>query len=118
MTDLAPILANLAYAMAAPKDSPQSAGDIIYMLAPFILIIVVFYWLILKPQQKKQREMSDLRTNLKKGDRVITSSGIYGTVMQIDENTAILRIADNAKIKILKNAIIALESETGNKIDI
>ena len=82
-------------------------------LFPFVLIIVVFYFFMIRPQMKKQKELKKFREALKKGDKVITSGGIYGTVTEIKgDNSVIVEIADNVKVKIDKSAIVTDMSDT------
>ncbi len=103
-------LINNAWAMAPPPqgapgaEGAQPAASLMQFV-PFILIFVVFYFLLIRPQQKKQKELGDMISNLKKGDKVITSGGIYGEVENIKEHTFVLKVADKVKIEVLKTAI-------------
>ena len=72
---------------------------------PLVFLFVVFYFLILRPQQKKQKEHAEMLTKLDKNDEVITSGGVHATVVSVGEKTVILRIADNVKIEIEKGSI-------------
>ena len=72
---------------------------------PLVLLFVVFYFLILRPQQKKQKDHERMLTQLDKNDEVITSCGIHATVISVGEKTLILRIADSVKIEIEKGSI-------------
>ncbi len=72
---------------------------------PLVFLFVVFYFLILRPQQKKQKDHEELLKKLDKNDEVITASGVHATVVSVGEKTAILRIAENVKIEIEKNSI-------------
>jgi preprotein translocase subunit YajC len=80
-------------------------------LVPFVLIFVLFYFLLILPQQKKQKQQKSLLEALKKGDKVITSSGIWGTVTNLGKDTVTLQIADTAKIKIQREYIARLRSD-------
>jgi preprotein translocase subunit YajC len=80
-------------------------------LVPFVLIFVLFYFLLILPQQKKQKQQKSLLETLKKGDKVITSSGIWGTVTNLGKDTVTLQIADTTKIKIQREYIARLRSE-------
>ncbi len=73
---------------------------------PLILIFVVFYFLLIRPQQKKAKEHQEFIANLKKGDEVVTSGGIHGTVTGLTERVATLEIADNVKIKVSRQYIL------------
>jgi preprotein translocase subunit YajC len=70
------------------------------------LIIVVFYFFMIRPQTKRQKEMRQFREALKKGDKVITTGGIYGRIAEISENTVILEVEDKMRLKIDKAALI------------
>ena len=85
----------------------QSDGmaSLVSSLLPFLLIILVFYFLILRPQQKRQKSRQRLLEGVQKGDKVITSGGIYGTVEGLEDNTVLVKIADNVKVKMEKAAI-------------
>jgi preprotein translocase subunit YajC len=86
------------------------ASGMLGALVPFLLIIVVFYFLILRPQQKRQKERAKLLETLKKGDRVVTSSGIYGTIEGLEDKTVLVKIADNVKVKMERGAISTILS--------
>lgn len=77
-------------------------------LLPFVLIILVFYFLILRPQQKKQKARQRLLESVKKGDKVITSGGIHGTVEGVEDKTVLVKIADNTKVKMDRSAITTI----------
>lgn len=81
---------------------------IVSSLLPFILIIAVFYFLILRPQQKRQKERQKLLESVKKGDKIITSGGIHGTVEGLDDTTVLVKISDNTKIKVERNAVTTI----------
>ncbi len=85
----------------------QSSGQSnpIMGLLPLILIFVVFYFLLIMPQQRKQKQHRKLLSELQKGDRVTTSSGIRGTIANVKDNTVTLLIADGVKIELEKGHI-------------
>jgi preprotein translocase subunit YajC len=80
----------------------QKGGNSLLTFLPFILIFVVFYVLLVLPQQRKQKEHQKMINQLNKGDRVITSSGIYGTVAAVKDHVISLVIADGVKVEIQK----------------
>ena len=84
-------------------------------LVPFILIFVIFYFMLILPQQKKQKQQKAMMEALKKGDKVITASGIWGTVTNLGKETVTLQIADNTKIKMQREHIARLRSEEDDK---
>ncbi len=105
---------NLVWAMA-PSTQQQAgapkADAMTYLVqfAPLILIFIVFYLLLIRPQQKKQRATQDMIDNLKKGNKVITSGGMYGTVVDLKEKTVTLKIGDNVKVELLRSAISGMQ---------
>ena len=81
-------------------------------MIPFICIGVIFYFLIIRPQSKRQKELANLVSALKTGDEVVTSSGIHGRIANVKEgSTLILKIAENVKIEIDKSAIATVVKE-------
>ncbi len=89
------------FLQAAPG---QSGGWMSFL--PFLLIIVVFYFFMIRPQMKRQKELRKYREGLKKGDKVITSGGMYGKVAEVKETRVVLEVADGVKIEFDKGAII------------
>ena len=73
---------------------------------PLLLIIVMFYFFVIRPQIKRQREVKKLRDALAKGDKVVTTGGIYGRIIEVKETTVILEVAKDVQIKVDKNGII------------
>lgn len=102
---------DIAYAMAPPQGGQGGAGGaggMITSLLPLILIFVIFYFLLIRPQQKKSKEHKQMLENLKKGDKVITSGGIYGVIEGVGSNTITLKIAENVKVKFGKGYVAAV----------
>lgn len=91
----------------SPGGQSQGAGGIVGMILPFALMILVLYFLMIRPQQKRQKEHTKMLAELKKGDRVVTSGGMYGTVFGFsdDENKIIIKVSDEVKMEFLKSAI-------------
>jgi preprotein translocase subunit YajC len=73
---------------------------------PFLLILVVFWFFMIRPQMKKQKELRKFREELKKGDKIVTTGGIYGKVADIQENAIIMEVDDKCKLKVDKAAVI------------
>lgn len=97
------ILSNIL--LMAPTGSGQGGGawQGLIMMG---MIIVVFYFFMIKPQQKRQKELVNFRNSLKKGDKVVTTGGIYGKIQEINEQTILLEVDNNVHIKIDKSAVI------------
>jgi preprotein translocase subunit YajC len=87
---------NFLFAQGQQTGSPQ--GNPLVTLLPLLLMIVVFYFLLILPQQRKQKQHQKLLDSIKKGDRVITTSGIYGTVNNVKDRIINLVIADGVKV--------------------
>jgi len=96
-----PDLAHAAGEAAAPAGMSGFA-----QLIPLILIFAVFYFLLIRPQQKKAREHQDFLKNLKKGDVVVTGGGIHGTITGLTDTVATVEIADNVRVKVSRQHII------------
>lgn len=97
----------LAYAMGPAPQGGQGAGGLMGLL-PLVLIFVIFYFLLIRPQQKRAKEHKTMLDSLKKGDKVITSGGEYGVVEEVKTNTVIVKIGENVKVKYGKAYIAAL----------
>jgi preprotein translocase subunit YajC len=83
----------------------QEANPLMSML-PLLLIVVVFYFFMIRPQMKRQKETRKFRESLAKGDKVVTTGGIYGKIVEVKETTIILEIAKDVNIVVDKNGII------------
>ena len=103
------MLATFAWAQDGAGSS--GIGGTILSLVPFVLIFVIFYFLLILPQQKRQKNVRGMLEALKKGDKVVTSSGIWGTVTNLGKQTVTLQIADNTKIKIQRDGITRLRTD-------
>ena len=93
----------------APASGP--AGGIGFFV-PFIFIFIIMYFLLFRPQKKRQQEQQRLVAALKTGDRVVTNAGIHGLIANVKETTVMLKVADNVKIEVEKSAVAnVLKSE-------
>ena len=88
-----------AYAQGAQQADPFS------FLLPMIIIFAAFYFLLIRPQQKKQKAHTELVSNLKSGDEILTSGGILGVITGISDHYAIVKISDNTEIKVQKSSV-------------
>lgn len=84
---------------------PAGQSNLLFQLFPFLLIFAVFYFLLIRPARVKQKRHQEMLQQLKNGDRVLTSGGIYGTIVGISGGTVQLRVADKVKIEIQKSSI-------------
>lgn len=100
----------LIFAQAtAPGGTPQQQNIFMSMM-PLIFIFVIFYFLLIRPQQKKAKEHAKLVSSLKTGDEVVTSAGIHGVISNVKEKTVIVKIADNVKVEFDRAAIASVQS--------
>ena len=95
---------NVILAMAN-NPSGQQSGGFAPSLMVLIAIFIIFYFLLIRPQQKQQKKLQEMRTALKKGDKVLTSGGIYGTVQNVTDDIVSLQIADKVKVEVAKNSV-------------
>ena len=104
------MLHNFTLLMGQPNqgEGPGLMSNIIL----FGSIILIFYFMIIRPQQKRAKERQKLIDSMKKGDKVITSGGMYGTIAGMDEKTVLVQIADNVKVKLDRSAIATIVSES------
>jgi preprotein translocase subunit YajC len=103
----------LLFAMA-PQGGEGGGSGLISTLIMFGAIFLIFYFMIIRPQQKRSKEKEKMLSNLEKGDKVLTSGGIHGIIAGLEEKTALLQIGDNVKIKIERSAIANVLSKKGD----
>jgi len=103
MTDL------LILAQAAPAGAPGQQPNLLMQMFPLILIFVLFYFVLIRPQQKRQKEHQKLVAALKTGDKVVTNSGIHGIVANVKEQTVLIKVADNVKLEFDRSAVVSIE---------
>lgn len=95
---------------AAPASAP-AAGSSWSMWIMLILIFVVMWFFMIRPQRKQQKELQKFRDGLKKGDKIVTIGGIYGTVVEVKEKSLLIEIDSNVKIRVDKNSVVKDFSE-------
>jgi len=103
----------LSLLMATPpaaEGGPQGGMGALMQFLPFIAIIAIFYFLIIRPQNKKQKETQKMLAALKKGDRVVTIGGINGTIQSVREQTVVVKVDDNTKIEFNRSAISTVQA--------
>jgi len=103
------IVATHALLAVAPSGTEGQQSPFLW-LVPYVLIFVVFYFLLIAPARKKQKRHQEMISNLKNGDRVITNGGILGTVVGVSDTVVQIRIADQVKIEVSKNAVAAMQN--------
>jgi len=93
------------YLTGQPAAGAGQANPLVTFL-PLILVFVVFYFFMIRPQMKKQKEMTNYRSSLKRGDKVITTGGLYGRVYEVKENYILMDVGGDIKLKVDKNALL------------
>ena len=89
----------------APSPAAPGAGSGLLSLLPFVFIFVIMYYVMLRPQMRRQKEQARLVASLKTGDRVVTASGIHGLISNVKDKTVIVKVADNVKLEMEKTAV-------------
>jgi len=91
---------------------PQTANPLM-SFAPLLIIFVIFYFMLIRPQKQKEKEHQKMLSGLSKNDEVVTSAGIHGTIINVKEKTLILRVDENVKIEVEKNCIAFTKKQPG-----
>ena len=108
-------MVNWAFAAAqggAPESSPMWT-----FVVPMVVMVAIFYFLLIRPQQRKSKEHRQLLENLKRGDRVITNGGLLGTIINIEEGLVILEVADKVRVEVGRAYIAGFAPKKGAKGD-
>jgi preprotein translocase subunit YajC len=101
-------MTNLAflYLMGQPAGGASGQSNALITFLPLLLVFVVFYFFMIRPQMKKQKEMTNYRSSLKKGDKVITTGGIYGRINEVKDNYVMMEVGGDLKLKVDKSALL------------
>lgn len=89
----------------------DSGSGITSTLVMFGLIFLIFYFMIVRPQQKRQKERQKMLDAIKKGDKIITAGGMHGTVIGVEDKTVLIQIADNVKVKVDRSSVASIVGE-------
>ena len=100
-----PLIQMISFILAQAPSAAPSAASSIGNFVPFIFIFVIMYFVLLRPQMKRQKDQQRLVSALKTGDRVVTNGGIHGLISNVKDTTVIVKVADNVKIEIEKTAV-------------
>ena len=100
---------SVAASLLFVAQSPAGNGLIAFL--PLAIIMVIFYVLLILPAQRRQKKTQAMLTELKTGDKVVTSGGLYGTIVALDGDSIQLRIADQVKVKLARSAVAGLQTE-------
>jgi preprotein translocase subunit YajC len=102
---------NIATAGLALLGFFQAAGGGLLTFLPLVVIMVIFYVMLILPAQRRQKKTNEMLGALKSGDKVLTSGGIYGTIVGLESDAVQLRIADQVKVKVARSAITGIQPE-------
>ena len=106
----------LAFILLQAKPATGTGNDMMLRgLLPLLLVFVVFYFFMIRPQMKRQKELNTFRSSIAKGDKVVTTGGIYGKVVEVTDNAVIIEIANDVKVKFDKNAVLKDPSDIEKK---
>ncbi|MEP0821692.1 MAG: preprotein translocase subunit YajC [Ignavibacterium sp.] len=94
-----------------PQQGDGGSG-ITSTLIMFGLIFLIFYFMIIRPQQKRQKERQKMLDAIKKGDKVVTAGGVHGTVVGVEDKTILVQIADNVKVKVERGSVASVVGES------
>jgi preprotein translocase subunit YajC len=103
---------DLAYAMGPLPQSGGGLAAVLPQLAPIVLVLGIFFFLVIRPQQRERRNREQMLAALKKGDRIITSGGLIGTIVNVTDRRVTLKLGDSVRVECLRSAITGLESES------
>ena len=92
--------------MGQPAGGGTGQGNALVTFLPLLLVFVVFYFFMIRPQMKMQKEMTNYRNSLKKGDKVVTTGGIYGKIYEVKDNYVMLEVGGDLKLKVDKSALV------------
>ncbi|PAF30789.1 preprotein translocase subunit YajC [Paenibacillus sp. 7516] len=88
-----------------PLQAANAGGGIVSLIVPLVLMVAIFYFLMIRPQNKKQKQRNAMLNQLKKGDKIVTIGGLHGTIAEITDDVVVLRVNDVTKLTFDRNAI-------------
>lgn len=104
----------ISFFLVQPTGAAGSTNPLVSFL-PLILVFVVFYFFMIRPQMRKQKELSNYRNSLKKGDKVVTTGGIYGRIIEVKDNIVMMDVGGDVKLRIDKSALLKDPSDIEQK---
>jgi preprotein translocase subunit YajC len=97
------------YAQAAAPAAPSGAEQMLHMVTILAITVGIFYFMIIRPQQKRQKETERMLASVRKGDRVLTTGGLYGTVVGTKDDIVVLKVSDEVKMEFTKSSIVQVK---------
>jgi preprotein translocase subunit YajC len=101
--------------LMAPQSGTSGGANPLISLLPIVLVFVVFYFFMIRPQMKKQKELNNYRNALAKGDKIVTTGGIYGRVVEVKDNVVVMDAGGDVKLKIDKSAVLKDSTDINQK---
>jgi preprotein translocase subunit YajC len=105
------VIRDLGLPFLTAMGSPAQGGNPIVSLLPMVAIVVIIYFIILRPMKRQQQKVQEFRDALKNGDRVVTSGGIYGQITRLSDQSVQLQIADKVRVEVSRNAIVGYQGQ-------
>lgn len=99
----------------ATPQGPQGIAGMLVSIAPYALCIAVFWFIVLRPEQKARKARQEMLSRIGKGDKVMTSGGLYGQIVQIQDDVVTLQVADGVRMRFARSAIQTVEVEASDK---
>lgn len=101
--------------LAMLQASSTSPAAIFVQVLPILAVIAIWYFVVIAPASKQRRQTAQMLSSLKKGDRVLTSGGIYGTIQSVEPDSVQLRIAENVKVKVTRSSVASVVNEPASE---
>jgi preprotein translocase subunit YajC len=101
----------MSYSIAVLAFAEGASAPAFMQFVPILLVFAIFYFLLIAPMRKRQKALQSLIESLKKGDRVVTNGGLYGTVAAVEDKVVVLKLAENLKVRVAKSAISGFEGQ-------
>jgi len=99
---------SIAFAMGAPAGGAEGQGNPLVGIAPLLIMFVIFYFLLIRPQQKKAKQHKELLGNLRRGDRIITSGGLYGRIEEVNADELTINLGNDVMVTVNRNYVSGL----------
>jgi preprotein translocase subunit YajC len=104
-------MVDVAYAMGGTGGIEKQSGNTVVSILMILVIFAIFYFLLVRPQMKRQKDHQAMVNSLKKGDKIVTSGGIHGTIVGIKDDVAVIKIAEDVKIEVSKSCVAAVKEQ-------
>ena len=95
----------LMFAFSNPSGGAEGGGSLLVSLLPILAIFVIFYFILIRPQQKKQKDHKSMISKLSRGDKIVTNGGLYGKVVDVKDHIIVMKISDDVKVELVKSAV-------------